>query len=188
MMDQEELKQQATLVEACIRKEAAAMEKFYNRFASKMYGVCLRYMDNPDDAKDLLHDGFIKAFQSLGQFKNEGSLEGWLRRLFVNKALEILRSRKVKWAAEDLDAAEQLPHSLQTDSSLTKEEIFKEIQQLAPGYKTVLNLFIIEGYTHEEISKMLGISVSTSKSQLFRARQILMERFTKTEQWETKKK
>lgn len=187
-MDQEELKQQAALVDACIRKEAVGMEKFYNRFAPKMYGVCLRYTDNPDDARDLLHDGFIKAFQSLHQFKNEGSLEGWLRKLFVNKSLEVLRSRKIRWVGEDLEAAENLPASNQTDSSLTKEEIFKEIQKLAPGYKTVLNLFIIEGYTHEEIAGMLGISISTSKTQLFRARQILMERFTKTKQWETNKK
>ncbi|MBI3233713.1 MAG: RNA polymerase sigma factor [Bacteroidetes bacterium] len=187
-MEQEELKQQAELIAACLVNDHRALKKFYDMFAPKMYGVCLRYTDSKDDAKDLLHDGFIKALQALKSFRNEGSLEGWMRRIFVNKALENIRSKKMKMAESDLDVVENQGFDAHIDFKLSKDEIVSEIQKLAVGYRTVLNLFVMEGYSHEEISKMLDISISTSKSQLFRARQILSERLKKMNQWETQTK
>lgn len=187
-MEVEELKSQAELIKACIDSDSRALRKFYDIFAPKMYGVCLRYTDNKDDAKDLLHDGFVKAIQALKNFRNEGSLEGWMRRIFVNKALENIRSKKIRMTDAGLDIVENQGYDGHIDSNLSKEEILSEVQKLATGYRTVLNLYVMEGFSHDEIAEMLQISVSTSKSQLFRARQILMEKLKQKNQWETTKK
>jgi RNA polymerase sigma-70 factor (ECF subfamily) len=182
-----EIIQQSELVNACKEGNKLALKKFYDRFAPVMYGICMRYTKNMDDAKDLLQDGFIQAFHHLPQFRNEGSLEGWLRRMFVNKALEKLRKDKTKFIEEDIEMADHKGVDGNIDSRISQQEIMEQIRKLAPGYQMVFNLFVIEGYSHAEIANMLGMSESTSKSQLNRARNILQKRITALNQWEATK-
>ena len=151
-------------------------EELYNRFAPKMYAVCLRYSNNTDDAQDLLQEGFIKIFKNLDRFRAEGSFEGWIRRVFVNTSIEHYR-RKV-----NLFSTSEREESLVTDSSwnaldkLAEKDIIELVQELSPGYRTVFNMYAIEGYSHKEIGNMLGISEGTSKSQLARAKGILQKK------------
>ena len=151
-------------------------EELYNRFAPKMYAVCLRYSNNADDAQDLLQEGFIKIFKNLDRFRAEGSFEGWIRRVFVNTSIEHYR-RKV-----NLTSTSEREDALIEDGSwnaldkLAEKDIIKLVQELSPGYRTVFNLYAIEGYSHKEVGGLLGISEGTSKSQLARAKGILQKK------------
>ncbi len=183
-MDPAELKEQAELVSGCLKKDKAAQRKFYDRFAGVMYTICLRYTANTDDAKDVLQDGFIQALQNLDKFGNQGSLEGWMKKVFVNLALGKLRFDKKKFAEDDMETAQHIGHEPQAESNITQKEILKHIQQLPLGCRTVFNLYVLEGYTHPQIAKELNINEGTSKSQLARARQLLQNKLTRT--WETR--
>ncbi|MBP9186483.1 MAG: sigma-70 family RNA polymerase sigma factor [Bacteroidia bacterium] len=144
-----------------------------------MYGVCLRYSSNADEAKDILQDGFVKVFTKMGQFSFAGSFEGWMKRIFVNTALEFYRVNKVHMYHSDVDTAFSQPHNDFTVERMSQKEILVAINNLAPGYRTVLNMFIVEGYSHAEIAELLGISEGTSKSQLSRARVQLQDALLK---------
>ncbi|MBI1344547.1 MAG: sigma-70 family RNA polymerase sigma factor [Terrimonas sp.] len=151
-------------------------EELYNRFSSKMYGVCLRYAANGDDAQDILQDGFVKIFKNLEKFRSEGSFEGWVRRIFVNTAIEHLR-RKTQLISIGEKEERTIPlHEKTALDNLAEKDILALIQQLSPGYRTVFNMYVIEGYTHRDIGEILGISEGTSKSQLARARVILQQK------------
>lgn len=151
-------------------------EELYNRFSSKMYAVCLRYSNNTDDAQDLLQEGFIKIFRNLDKFRAEGSFEGWVRRVFVNTSIEHYR-RKV-----NLTSTSEKEEFLIEDNNwnaldrLAEKDIIVLVQELSPGYRTVFNLYAIEGYSHKDIAGMLSISEGTSKSQLARAKGILQKK------------
>lgn len=163
------------IVEGCLKGDKSFQKKLYESYSQKMYSVCLRYSNGQDEAKDLLQDGFIKVFQNLASFKGEGSFEGWIRRIIVNGCLEALRKPENRFFHEDIDGMDS---ELSYQPSLKKfdvQYVLKKMQSLAPGYRAVFNLFVIEGYQHHEIAEMLGISESTSKSQLSRARKILQE-------------
>lgn len=162
--------EQEALVRRCLEGDLSSKKKFYERFSPVMFGICLRYLETKEDAQDLLHDGFIHAFQQLHLFRNEGSLEGWLRRIFVNLALERIRKKSISFQESDLTAADHVPSSFKTEEKLEMQHILTGIQQLPPACKTVFNLFVIEGYSHKEIAHMLNISENTSKAQVFRAR------------------
>ena len=154
-------------------------EELYRRFASKMYAVCMRYADNSNDAQDLLQEGFIKVYKNLDRFRAEGSFEGWIRRVFINSSIEHLRKRKLNLAT----VSEKEENTIEsTDISaldnLAEKDIIDLIQDLSPGYRTVFNLYVIEGYSHKEIGDLLGISEGTSKSQLARAKAILQKKVT----------
>lgn len=140
-----------------------------------MYAVCLRYSQNQDQAKDLLQEGFIRVFQNLNTFKGEGSFEGWVRRIMVNGCLESLRKPENKIFHEDVNDVESELSYEPNMRKLDVQYVLRKIQELAPGYRAVFNLFVVEGYQHQEIAEMLGISESTSKSQLSRARKLLQE-------------
>lgn len=140
-----------------------------------MFGVCLRYSNTYDEAKDILQDGFIKVFTKMGQFGFQGSFEGWMKRIFVNTALEYYRSQKNHMYHDDVTSAFEVQHQDHTIDKISQQEILAIIRGMAPGYRNVLNLYIIEGYSHAEIAEMLGISEGTSKSQLSRARTILQQ-------------
>jgi RNA polymerase sigma-70 factor (ECF subfamily) len=154
-------------------------EELYNRFSAKMYAVCLRYSGNSDDAQDLLQEGFIKVYKNLHRFRAEGSFEGWIRRVFVNSSIEQFRKKSIQVTnvsdREEIIVADSDISALDT---LAEQDIIKLIQELSPGYRTVFNLYVVEGYSHKEISDELGISEGTSKSQLARARGILQKRVT----------
>jgi RNA polymerase sigma-70 factor (ECF subfamily) len=152
-------------------------EELYKRFSGKMYAVCLRYANNADDAQDLLQEGFIKVYRNLHRFRAEGSFEGWIRRVFVNSSIEHFRKKALQLSKVS-DKEENTIED--TDSSaldqMAEKDIVRLIQELSPGYRTVFNLYVVEGYSHREIGDMLGISEGTSKSQLTRARSILQKR------------
>ena len=141
-----------------------------------MYGVCLMYSRDTEEAKDILQEGFIKIFQKLNQFSGKGSFEGWMRRIFINSALEKLRIKKaVLLADEDMEVLAGEVDDKIIDL-LSAKDLLQMIQDLSPQYRLVFNLYAIEGYSHKEISKRLNISEGTSKSNLSRARSILQEK------------
>ena len=158
----------------CLKNDATAQKQFYDRFARRMLGVCYRYAQNKQEAEDILQDGFIRAFRYLNAWRNEGSLEGWLRKIMVTTALNFLKSQKNFRTEKAIETAHELPGEITgIMQRLENEEVMQMIQKLSPGYRTVLNLFAIEGYSHHEIGAMLDISESTSRSQYTRARQLL---------------
>jgi len=164
------------LINGCLAADRRIQELLYQRFAPKMYAVCLRYAGNTDDAQDLLQEGFIKVFRNLEKFRKEGSFEGWIRRVFVNTAIEHYR-RKTKLAV--VSEKEELAiedSSWNVLDQLAEKDIILLIQQLAPGYRSVFNMYVIEGYSHKEIGELLGISEGTSKSQLARAKGVLQKK------------
>ncbi len=164
------------LIEGCIGGDRKMHELLYERFSPKMYAVCLRYASSPDDAQDLLQEGFIKIFRNLDKFRKEGSFEGWIRRVFVNTSIEHYR-KKV-----NLNSIGEKEEKLIEDSSwnildqMAEKDIIELVQELSPGYRSVFNMYVIEGFSHKEIGDIMGISEGTSKSQLARAKSILQKR------------
>lgn len=152
-------------------------EELYKRFSGKMYAVCLRYAGNAEDAQDLLQEGFIKVYRNLHRFRAEGSFEGWIRRVFVNSSIEHFRKKSLqlsKVSGKEEDTIEDADTTAL--DNLAERDIISLIQRLSPGYRTVFNLYVVEGYSHKEIADLLGISEGTSKSQLARARSILQKK------------
>jgi RNA polymerase sigma factor (sigma-70 family) len=150
-------------------------EELYRRFSPRMYGVCMRYARNVEEAEDILQEGFIKVFKKLSSFRSEGSFEGWVRRIFVNTAIEHFRRKTYQQPITEQHENTVEGKSLSVLDSLGEKDILKLVQDLSPGYRTVFNLYVVEGYTHKEIGDMLGISEGTSKSQLSRAKVLLQE-------------
>lgn len=167
------------LIKLCLKGDVKSHKRLYDQYSRTMFGICLRYSNGYDDAKDILQDGFVKVFTKLSQFSFSGSFEGWMKRVFINTALEHYRINKNHMIHSDIEAAEENPHHDYTVEKMSQKEILEIMNSLAPGYRTVLNLFILEGYSHAEIGEMLGISEGTSKSQLSRARIILQQEILK---------
>lgn len=163
------------LIDGCLQGDRKMQHELYQRFAPKMYGVCLRYAANAAEAEDILQEGFIKVFGKLQSFRREGSFEGWVRRIFVNTAIEHFRKKSYLQPITDKEEGSYEAKSLSVLDSLAEKDIIGLVQQLSPGYRTVFNLYVIEGYTHREIAEQLGISEGTSKSQLSRAKLILQD-------------
>ena len=165
------------LINGCIRENAACQKEVFNRYAGHMLGVSQRYARNPDDAEDILQDAFIKVFNKIGQFKFEGSFEGWIRKIVVNTALKkysLIRYSKEMTGYEINDSNEwQIGPAAY--SHLTEKDLLALINSLPDGYRLIFNLYVIEGYQHEEIAKMLGIQPGTSRSQLVKARAMLQK-------------
>ncbi len=159
------------LIKGCKEKNANAQKHLYDRFAKKMMGVCLRYSDCEEEAQDLLQDGFIKVFERIESYAGSGSLEGWIKKVMVNTALDNFRKKKHERFQVELESEMNLiaVHE-EAHDQLSAKELLKIIQKLPAGYRTVFNLYVIEGYSHKEIGEMLGITESTSKSQFSRAR------------------
>ncbi|MGQ0828621.1 MAG: RNA polymerase sigma factor [Bacteroidota bacterium] len=166
------------IIKGCLKNDRASQKALYERFYSKMLGVCLRYSKNSDEAKDILHEGFLKVFNGLKKFNATGSFEGWVRRIIVNTAIDQLRKNKQNYlivstvyanekasgmAVEEINEDELLSH-------INQEEILKAVQKLTPAYRTVFNLYVVEEYTHREIAELLDISEGTSKSNLSKAK------------------
>ncbi|HNQ13641.1 MAG TPA: RNA polymerase sigma factor [Bacteroidia bacterium] len=159
------------LLQECIQGSRQAQKELYERFSRLMMGVCLRYSDSREMAEDVLHDGFLKVFEKINTYRGEGSLEGWIRRIMINTAMNSFRRQKLEPIA-----VEELPESNGTEMNtnalthLSAKELIGIIQSMPLGYRSVFNLFAIEGYSHKEISEMLNISEGTSKSQYSRAK------------------
>jgi RNA polymerase sigma factor (sigma-70 family) len=158
------------LVSGCIKADPAAQKQLYDRFSRKMFGVCLRYSASREEAEDLLQDAFLTVFEKISSYKSAGSLEGWIRRIMVNTALQHFRKQRIQWA----EGSEYNDPVAPEEVNLETRELLRLIQGLPTGFRTVFNLYAIEGFTHPEIGQMLGISENTSKSQYARARAQLM--------------
>lgn len=164
-----------SLLEGCIRNDRKAQEMLYQSFAPKMMTVCSRYADCQFEAEETLQLGFIKVFKSIQSFAGKGTFEGWIRRIFVNTAIEACRKKTILKSFDTLEG-EDLFHLQTFDSDrITFKELMAMIQELPAGYRLVFNMYSIEGFSHKEIAKMLNISEGASKSQLSRARTRLQQ-------------
>ncbi|MBQ7623412.1 MAG: sigma-70 family RNA polymerase sigma factor [Bacteroidales bacterium] len=164
-------------IEKARQGDRRAQRLLYDALSDKMFAVCLRYMGNRSDAEDVLQDGFVSLFTKLDSYSGDGSFEGWARRIFVNTALMHLRKSDVLKGSEDVDAAFDIEAPTpQADGDLGYKELLRLISELPPGFRTVFNLYVVEGLSHKEIAEELGISEVTSRSQLLRARAILQEK------------
>ncbi len=162
------------LVKECVSGNSVAQKKFYDLFAKKMMGVCMRYTNNYDEAQDVLQEGFIKIFNKLPKFESKGSLEGWVRRIIVNTALDNYRKNKKHQGNVDVDSVGfMLEKKDFTIEEINAQDLLKIIYTIPEGYRVVFNLFAIEGYSHKEIAEKLGVTESTSKSQYSRAKKLL---------------
>lgn len=166
-----------TWIEKAKQGDRRAQKAIYDALSGKMFAVCLRYMGDRDSAQDILQDGFVTLFTKLDSYSGDGSFEGWARRIFTNTALMSLRKKDIMKQTEDVDAAWDVtaddPSAIQ---KIGYKDLLKMIADLPPGFRTVFNMYVIEGYSHKEIAEELGISETTSRSQLLRARSLLQAR------------
>lgn len=163
------------LIESCKSNNREAQYKLYSLLSGKMFAVCLRYAKNKEEAEDILQEGFIKVFKKMDSFRNEGSFEGWTRRIFVNTAIEHFRRKKYLLPVTEKEENTIEGKYTSVLDDLGAKDIMALVQELSPGYRTVFNMYVVEGYTHKEIADQLGISEGTSKSQLSRAKVILQD-------------
>lgn len=166
---------ESDLINGCLKGDRRIQEELYRRFSPKMYAVCLRYAGNAEEAQDILQEGFIKVFKKLDSFRSEGSFEGWIRRIFVNTAIEHFRRKRYLMPVTEKEENTIEGKYLSVLDNLAAADIMALVQELSPGYRTVFNMYVIEGYSHKEIGDILGISEGTSKSQLSRAKVILQD-------------
>lgn len=166
---------EADIIAGCLKGDRKAQLALYNTYSAKMFAVCMRYAADYSAAQDMLQDGFVKVYRNIEKFRSEGSFEGWIRRIFVNTAIEHYRKQVNLYALHDNTVAGYESYEASALETLKHEDLVKMIQTLSDGYRTVFNLYIVEGYSHKEIGDMLGISEGTSKSQLARARYLLQK-------------
>lgn len=163
------------LIKGCLRRDQKAQKLLYDCYSDKMYGLCYRYVKDAMEAEDVLVTAFMKVFEKIGQFKNEGSFEGWIRRIVVNEALTCLRKHRSMYLEADLEEVDYDPNYKSLSDHLEAEDLMQIIRGLPAGYRVVFNMYAIDGYSHKEIADTLGISENTSKSQLSRARTYLQK-------------
>ena len=167
------------LVKACIKGDRKAQKDLYDLFASKMMVVAFRYTKSTAEAEDILQEGFLKVFQNIGSLSNENSLEAWIRRIIVNKALNQNRSKIYMFPMKEVEESTSSTGEESDLSDLGFKELLVLIQSLPDGCRVIFNMYVMDGYSHKEISKMLEISTGTSKSQLARARELLKSKLGK---------
>ena len=162
------------ILQGCFKNQAAAQRELYNRYSPKMLAVCYRFAHNREDAEDMLQEGFIKVFSQMHTFQNKGAFEGWVRRIIVHTCINNLKKNKRFNESVDILFASSIQVREENIPSIVQAKQIVECIRILPiGYRTVLNLYAIEGYSHKEISVMLDIEESTSRSQYTRARQML---------------
>ena len=159
------------IIAECLKNNRLAQKELYGKLAPRMYSLCIRYVGNRETAKDILHDGFIILYSKLETYKGEGSFEGWARRIFVTTALMSLRKKDALKMSDELDVVRGMKaETVSQTQNLGYKELMELVMSLPPGFRTVFNLYSIEGYSHKEIGEMLGINETTSRTQLSRAR------------------
>jgi RNA polymerase sigma-70 factor (ECF subfamily) len=174
-----------SIIAGCKKNESWARKRLYELYAPAMMGVCVRYTNDRETAKDILQDGFIKVFTKINSFSEEGSFDGWMFRVFATTALEFLRKNYTYMTTTETLNYDENIESFETSviEQLSAEEIIKCISELPPGYKLVFNLHAIEGYSHLEIAKMLNIKEGSSRSQFLHARQLLQMKIAKLDKY-----
>lgn len=166
---------ESELIQACIRKEAWAMQKLYEENYGSMYAICLRYTNSKDEAIDILHDAFLKIFNKIHTYESGTMLQAWMKRITVNTCIDYFRKESKRYHSDLDDARTVKNNSMSPIDGLGLEEILKAVQKLPTAYRSVFNMHVIDGYSHKEISEILHINESTSRSNLVKARQKLKE-------------
>ncbi|NBP67840.1 MAG: sigma-70 family RNA polymerase sigma factor [Cytophagia bacterium] len=174
---------EAQLLAGCQKNDRVAQQQLYTIYSGKMYALCCRYVKSKMEAEDVLVTAFTKVFDKIDQFKNEGSFEGWIRRIVVNEALTWIRKNRSLYLETDLEKADYEPDYDQLSDQLETEDLLRMIQALPTGYQLVFNLYAIDGYSHKEIAEQLNISENTSKSQLSRAR-VYLQKLLAQQDWQ----
>jgi RNA polymerase sigma factor (sigma-70 family) len=171
-----EISGEEELVKGCVKGNRRYQELLYLKFCRKMMGVCYRYSRSKEESEDLLQEAFIRVFSRLHQFRHEGSLEGWIRKVVLSTIYDNFRKKSFLIVLSDFDSYEETPVTNDFMEEVDFEELVNAIKELSPGYRTVFNMYAVEGYTHKEIGTILGISPGTSKSQYSNARRILQNK------------
>ncbi len=170
------------LIEGCKRQDRQAQKRLYEQYSSRFYALCCRYVKDKMEAEDVLITAFTKILDKIDQYTGEGNFEGWMRRVMVNESLSYLRKNKNMYLETTIEAANYEPDYNKLESQLEADDLLKMIDTLPSGYKIVFNMYAIDGYSHKEIADQLGITESTSKSQLSRARTALQKSLMEAEQ------
>ncbi len=169
------------ILEGCIAGKRNAQHQLYMKYSSTMMAVCIRYSGNREEAEDILQEGFLKVFQKISTFRKEGSLEGWIKRIIINHALNRFRKNRNIPFHEDIEEINET-EILQNDEEVNAPEpvpaetLLLMIQSLPQGYRLVFNMYVLEGYSHKEIAESLNITENTSKTQLLKARRLLRKK------------
>jgi RNA polymerase sigma factor (sigma-70 family) len=163
------------LISGCIKRDVKCQRMLFDKYAGRLMTICRRYSCDKQEGEDMLQEAFIRVFSYIDQYKFQGSLEGWLRRITANAALKILQNKKIHFS--EIREEQQIVHAIDTDalSNLSEDELLELISNLPDGYRVVFNLYVMEGYSHDEIAQMLNIKPATSRSQLHKARAMLKE-------------
>ncbi len=167
------------LIDRCRKNDRTAQKILYDRYASIMFGICLRYVFERSEAEDILQEGFLKIFTKINEFEGRGSFEGWMKRVFINTAITLYhknsKHNKNHYNIDDVHVVKS-EKPVFDDSEFTNEELINIIHSLPKGYKLVFNMYAIEGYKHKEIAEMLNIDINTSKSQYSRAKKLIRKK------------
>ena len=164
------------LIAGCKKQNPRAQRIIYDRYAGNMLGLCRRYVHGDLEAEDVMIKGFMKVFSKIDLYEGKGSFEGWMKRIMINEALSFIRKNKSMYLETDIEVAEREPDYDKISTELEAQDLLKMVDELPSGYRTIFNLYAIEGYAHKEIAELLGINENTSKSQLSRARMHLQKK------------
>jgi RNA polymerase sigma-70 factor (ECF subfamily) len=175
-------KTEEDLIAGCIKQKASAQRALFDKYSGRMLGLCRRYVKDVLEAEGVMITAFTKIFERNEQYTGEGNFEGWMKRIMVNESLQYLRKHKNMQLNMDIEEAHHLPNYDAMEDHLQTEDLMQMISELPVGYRTVFNLYAIEGYSHKEIAEQLNINENTSKSQLSRARVHLQKRLAEMEQ------
>jgi RNA polymerase sigma factor (sigma-70 family) len=172
------------IIKGCLDGNIKHQELLYTLHKSKMMGICLRYSNNREEAQDILHDGFMDVFSSIRQYRGDGPFLAWMTKIFIYKCIRANKQWEMRKSDHGMDSLENTQYDEKADiiSTMSAKEIMKLVQDLSPGYRTVFNLYVVEGYSHKEIADLLDISENTSKSQLSRAKTILQQKIIQQRQ------
>ncbi|GLU51235.1 RNA polymerase sigma factor [Dyadobacter frigoris] len=179
-MSEETLSQ---LINGCLKQDRKSQKLLYKAFYGFSMSICMRYVGNRQEAAEVMNQGFFKVFTNIDRFDETRSFQAWLGRIMMNVAIDYYRANSRVTRLQDINYAEQISSCEAADKNLNYHDLLALIQKLPQAYRTVFNLFAIDGYSHEEIGKMLNINIGTSKSNLFKARQKLQQMVLKTEQF-----
>lgn len=177
----QESKTEEALIKGCQKGNSKDQQVLFEKYAAKMLGVCRRYVKDADESEDVMISAFAKVFEKLDSFRFEGSFEGWLRRIMVNESLMYIRRNKSMYLEVEIEKADREPDLARLSDQLEADDLLRMVQELPVGYRTVFNLYAIEGFSHQEIAEMMEISEGTSKSQLSRARALLQKQLLEQE-------
>jgi len=164
--------------EGCLQNDRKQQEALYRALAPKMLAVCMRYANDRDEAQDILQEGFIKMFNNVHKYRGDGNLEGWIRRIMVHTAISRYRKLKPMVLVEDMAEEGAMSSASQNANNLEVNDLLKLVQQLPQAYRSVFNMYAVEGYSHQEIGNKLGITELLSRTTLYRARNILKEKLS----------